>query len=102
MSSARARKSIDAEKATSKSLKTLALCWAFGKRAFSIGGKFREILSSITEVLNKELDSKVCEIKYVVLGFFSAQDIGLKKNIWYFEMDEDMIDLLSSKWRIRV
>ena len=53
-------------------------------------------------MLNKELDSKVCGIKYKVLGFFSAQDVGLKENVWYFEMDEDMIELLSSNWRIRV
>ncbi|MCR3907144.1 MAG: protein rep [Tenericutes bacterium] len=37
-------KSIDAEKKDSKALKTLALCWLFNKRAFSVSGKFRQLL----------------------------------------------------------
>ena len=37
-------KSIDAENKDSKTLKTLALCWLFNKRAFSVSGKFRKLL----------------------------------------------------------
>lgn len=31
----------------SKALKTLALCWLFNKRAFSVIGKFRQMLSDL-------------------------------------------------------
>ena len=40
-------KSIDAENADSKGLKTLAMCWAFMKRAFSVSGSFRRMLSEL-------------------------------------------------------
>lgn len=35
-------KSIDLERADSKGLKTLALCWVNRKRAFSVSGQFRK------------------------------------------------------------
>jgi hypothetical protein len=40
-------KSIDADTTDSKALKTLALCWLFCKRAFSLTGKFRQLLTDL-------------------------------------------------------
>jgi len=40
-------KGIDFEKADSKGLKTLALCWTFRKRAFSVSGSFRKALTDL-------------------------------------------------------
>lgn len=40
-------KSIDKENKDSKTLKTLALGWLFNKRAFSVSGKFRKMLSDL-------------------------------------------------------
>jgi len=42
-------KGCDAERADSKGLLTLALTWAFRKRAFSISGKFHRILKELAE-----------------------------------------------------
>ena len=40
-------KSIDTENKDSKTLKTLALGWLFNKRAFSVSGKFRQMLTDL-------------------------------------------------------
>ena len=40
-------KSIDVKTTDSKALKTLALCWLFCKRAFSVSGKFRQMLTDL-------------------------------------------------------
>jgi hypothetical protein len=47
------------ERANSKALKTLALCWAYRKRAFSASGQFRRLLTDLISLLhnsNKHLD----------------------------------------------
>jgi hypothetical protein len=45
-------KGIDIEKADSKGLKTLALCWVFRKRAFSVSVQFRKALSDLITYLH--------------------------------------------------
>jgi len=40
-------KSIDKESNDSKTLKTLALGWLFNKRAFSVSGKFHQMLTDL-------------------------------------------------------
>jgi hypothetical protein len=45
-------KNINVEKADSKALKTLALCWAYRKRAFSVSGLFRRLLSDLTTCMH--------------------------------------------------
>jgi len=40
-------KGIDFERADSKGLKTLALCWVYRKRAFSVSGRFRKALTGL-------------------------------------------------------
>ena len=46
-------KGIDFENADSKGLKTLALCWVYRKRAFSVSGRFCKALTDlITDLHN--------------------------------------------------
>ena len=45
-------KGIDVEKADSKGLKTLALCWLYRKRAFSVSGQFRKALADLIRYLH--------------------------------------------------
>jgi hypothetical protein len=45
-------KSINLENADSKGLKTLALCWLYLKRAFSVSGSFRKSLTDLITQLH--------------------------------------------------
>jgi hypothetical protein len=45
-------KGIDFKNADSKSLKTLALCWVFRKRAFSVSGQFRKALTDLIKYMH--------------------------------------------------
>jgi len=94
-------KSIDFEKADSKGLKTLALCWAHRKRAFSVSGSFREALSDlITSMHNSNKQTAqvslsgeiLSEEKFSVLGFVPIDVIELAKNVWFRILDSAQID----------
>jgi hypothetical protein len=85
-------KGIDVEKADSKGLKTLALCWIYRKRAFSVSGQFRQALSDLISYLHNSNKKTVqvtlsgnvlMEEKFYLLGFANAKEIGLKKNCWF-------------------
>ncbi|WGM88579.1 MAG: hypothetical protein NUK63_06545 [Candidatus Bathyarchaeum tardum] len=52
-------KSIDAENKDSKTLKTLALCWLFNKRAFSVSGKFRKLLIDLIKTKHNSNHKKI-------------------------------------------
>jgi hypothetical protein len=71
-------KSIDAENKDSKALKTLALGWLFKKRAFSVSGKFRQMLTDLIKTKHNSnhktqqttLKGEIIqEYTYYVLGF---------------------------------
>jgi hypothetical protein len=94
-------KSIDAEKADSKALKTLALCWAYRKRAFSVSGEFRQMLSDSIEALCNSscqlhqvtLFGEIMEEnKFCVLGFVPAEVVGLRKRVWFMKLTYEQID----------
>jgi hypothetical protein len=89
------RKGIDFENADSKGLKTLALCWVFRKRAFSVGGSFRRKLSDLITYLhnsNKKtlqttLEGTILpEEKYYLLCFVSADVIQLENDVWFIQL----------------
>jgi hypothetical protein len=94
-------KNIDAEKADSKALKTLALCWAYRKRAFSVSGRFRRLLSDlIRDMHNSNRQSSqatlaggilVQEYKFYVLGFVPADVVRLKEDIWFSKLNPEQI-----------
>lgn len=85
-------KGIDYERADSKALKTLALCWHFRKRAFSVNGSFRKLLINLINGLKKRfhqvtLLGEVVPEKYEFVGFISSEIISLKRNVWFVKLD---------------
>lgn len=98
-------KGIDVEKADSKGLKTLALCWLYRKRAFSVSGQFRQALTDLISYLhnsNKKLvqvslfNEKLLEERFYLLGFFSANDLRIETNNWFIILNHEQLDLLTN------
>jgi hypothetical protein len=97
-------KGIDFEKADSKGLKTLALCWVYRKRAFSVSGSFRKALTDLITDLhnsNKKLvqitlmGEKIAEEKFCLLAFVDSDVIGLEKDCWFAMLTSKQIDSLN-------
>lgn len=89
-------KGVNSETADRKGLKTLTLCWAYRKRAFSVSGQFRKALSDlITDLHNSNkktmqvtlLGEKVPEESYFLLGFMSAKDLEITSEAWFVVLD---------------
>jgi hypothetical protein len=94
-------KNNNAEKADSKALMTLALCWAFRKRAFSVSGQFRKALADLIEALHNSkrhivqvslLGEILPQQRFHILGFVSASILDLEKNVWFCRLDSEQID----------
>ena len=88
-------KSIDKENKDSKALKTLALGWLFNKRAFSVSGKFRQMLTDLIKTKHNSNQKTqqttlkgeiIKEYTYYVLGFVPADVIRLKEEIWFCKL----------------
>jgi len=93
-------KSIDAETKNSLALKTLALCWLFCKRAFSVSGKFRQMLTDLIKTKHNSnhrtqqitLEREIVEeYTYNVLGFVSAEVVRLKNDVWFSKLSSEQI-----------
>ena len=93
-------KNIDAEKKGSKVLKTLALCWAYRKRAFSVSGLFRQLLHDLINTMHNSnrqlrqvtlLGEVLLEYKFCVLGFVPADVVRLKKDVWFRELSSAQV-----------
>jgi len=106
-------KCIDAENKDSKALKTLALSWLFNKRAFSISGKFRQMLTDLIKTKHNSNHKRmqitlegeiVQEYIYYVLGFVPADVVRLKKDLWFSKLGNEQITsiekFLKSKKRV--
>lgn len=94
-------KNIDAEKTDSKALKTPALCWAYRKHAFSVSGRFRQLLSDLINDMHNSnrllrqvtLSGEVLlEYRYYVIGFVPADVVRLKRNVWFLKLDADQVN----------
>lgn len=94
-------KNIDFENADSKALKTLALCWAYRKRAFSVSGLFRQLLHDLINDMHNSnrhlrqvtLSGEILqECKFFVLGFVPADVVRLKKNVWFSRLNSEQVD----------
>jgi hypothetical protein len=94
-------KGIDFEKADSKGLKTLALCWIYRKRAFSVSGSFRKALNDLITDLhnsNKKLvqvtlsGELIEEERFVLLGFVGSDVLELDKDCWFALLTSTQID----------
>ena len=93
-------KSIDVENKDSLALKTLALLWAFKKRAFSVSGKFRRLLTDLIKTMHnsnhKTFQSNlkgeiIQEYIYYCLGFVPANVVRLKKDVWFSKLCNEQI-----------
>ena len=93
-------KSIDAKSFYSTALKTLALCWLFCKRAFSLSGKFCQLLADLIKSMNNSncktlqltlVGGVVKEFCYYLVGFVAAGVVKLKKDVWFSVLDNDQI-----------
>jgi len=93
-------KSIDKENKDSKALKTLALGWLFNKRAFSVSGKFKQLLTDLIKTKHNSnhktqqitLDGEIVqEYRYYVLGFVPADVVRLKKDAWFGKLNNEQI-----------
>jgi hypothetical protein len=89
-------KSIDAKKKDSKALKTLALGWLFNKRAFSVSGKFRQMLIDLIKTKHNSnqktqqttLEGQIIqEYTHYLLGFVPAEVVRLKTGLWFTKLD---------------
>lgn len=96
-------KSIDFENATSKELMTLALCWIFRKRAFSVSGKFRKALADLINRLHNSnkplvqttlLGEIISEEKYHLLGFVKGDDLQIEGTLWFVLLNSKQVSLL--------
>ena len=97
-------KSINLENADSKGLKTLALCWVYRKRAFSVSGSFRKaLIDLITDLYNSNkplvqitlFGEIIPEKKFILLGFVAGKDIKIEKDTWFTILNPQQLDLLS-------
>lgn len=97
-------KGIDLEKADSKGLKTLALCWVFRKRAFAVSGQFRQALNDlITHLHNSNkptlqttlLGEIIPPTPYVLLGFVNGTDLNIEVDLWFTILNSQQLKLLS-------
>jgi len=94
-------KNINVENAGSKALKTLALCWAYRKRAFSVSGLFRQLLHDLINTMHNSnrhlrqvtLSGEVLlEYKFYVIGFVPADVVRLKKDVWFSKLNSEQVD----------
>ena len=97
-------KGIDFERADSKGLKTLALCWVYRKRAFAVSGSFRKALTDlITDLHNSNKPTAqvtlfgeiIPEEKYNLLGFVNGQDLQIEENTWFAILTSNQLNLLT-------
>ena len=93
-------KSIDAENKDSKAFKTLALTWLFNQRAFSVSGKFRQMLTDLNKTKHNSnhktrqttLKGEIIqEYSYYVLGFVPADVVRLKKDVRFSKLSNEQI-----------
>jgi hypothetical protein len=84
-------KGCDVERADSKGLLTLALTWAFGKRAFSISGKLNRVLREMSEDDDSYEDCED-EFLYIVIGFVSARLVDIEPDVWFMQLDVKWIE----------
>jgi len=85
-----------------KGLVTMALCWIFRKRSFSVSGDFRAALSDLISHLRNSnmvgqldlLGNEVQECRWTFLGVFSAAELGIPAYIWAKNLMREEVDRL--------
>jgi hypothetical protein len=84
-------KSTEYKKEDNKSVKTLALCWFFRKRSFTVSGHLSKLYSDLIRIMHNSNKRAVqvslsgealLEEKFSVLGFVPIDVVGLGKDVW--------------------
>ena len=84
-----------------KVLKTLALCWAYRKRAFSVSGLFRQLLHDLINTMHNSnlrlrqvtLSGEVLiEYRFCVIGFVPADVVRLKEDVWFSKLSSEQVN----------
>jgi hypothetical protein len=93
-------KNNNVDEADSKALLTLALCWAFRKRAFSVSGQFRKALTDLIRIMHNS-NKHICQVsllgevmnetRFSVLGFVPIDVVGLNGDVWFCVLDHDQM-----------
>jgi hypothetical protein len=75
--------------------------WPFRKRAFSVSGRFRQLLHDLIRDMhnsNRQLRQVtltggilVQDRKFYVLGFVPADVVRLKEDVWFEKLDSERI-----------
>jgi hypothetical protein len=105
-------KNNNADNADSKALMTLALCWVFRKRAFSVSGQFRKALTDLISSMHNSNRNSVQislsgrtfpEEKFSVFGFVPIDVLDLAKDVRFAILNRQQIssvdEYLSEKIR---
>jgi len=78
----------------------LALCWLFGKRAFSVSGKFRQLLTDLIKTKHNSNQKAqqitltgeiVPEYSYYCLGIVPREVIRLKRDVAFSMLGKEQI-----------
>jgi hypothetical protein len=65
---------------------TLALCWLFKKRSFTVSGEFHEAIYALINIqfrfVQTDLFGNTLRIEWVFIGIFTASKLGIDRNEW--------------------
>jgi Geminivirus Rep catalytic domain. len=83
-------------------LRSLALCWLFRKRSFSVSGDFREVLSDLIRTLHNSnmlgqqnlLGERVPDVSWLFVGIFSGERLGVPPWMWAARIEVDVVERL--------
>jgi hypothetical protein len=86
----------------SSGIRSLALCWLFRKRSFSVSGDFRAVLSDLISTLRnsnrrgqQDLEGgMVKEVEWSFVGIFEGERLGLPPWIWAAHVEKECVEQL--------
>jgi hypothetical protein len=86
-------------------LRSLALCWLFRKRSFSVSGDFRAVLSDLIRTLHNsncrgQVDLEGCMVKdveWTFIGIFEGERLGLPPWVWAGKISRELVTSLLSR-----
>lgn len=90
-----------------KSVKTLAMCWVFRKKAYYVSGEFRKALGDlirqicISKSRYSQVDLAGAELKansWKVLGFVGVDILGIDAVKWFLTLEKAQVDACFSEW----
>jgi hypothetical protein len=58
-------------------------------------------LKEYRDLLLDGVQSAADAIKYEVLGFFTGLEVGVSSDVWLFEIESDVLDILKNLWKTK-